>query len=168
MFGPDICGSSTKKVHLIFNYDGKNHLLKKNVPCETDEFTHLYTMILHPDNTYTIEIDQKGVATGSLKEDWDMLEPKDIKDPEAKKPAVCSLPIFSFFFSLLTFANRTGLMPRRSLTPRTRNPRDMMTPPPKSPTPRLPSPRTGMMSWMVSGKPPRLPTPSSRESGSPR
>jgi len=87
MFGPDICGSSTKKVHLIFNYNGKNHLLKKNVPCETDEFTHLYTLILHPDNTYEIQIDQKEVAKGSLKEDWDMLEPKEIKDPEAKKPA---------------------------------------------------------------------------------
>jgi len=87
MFGPDICGHSTKKVHLIFNYGGKNHLLKKNVPCETDEFTHLYTLILHPDNTYEIQIDQKEVAKGSLKEDWDILEPKEIKDPEAKKPA---------------------------------------------------------------------------------
>lgn len=87
MFGPDICGHSTKKVHLIFNYNGKNHLLKKNVPCETDEFTHLYTLILHPDNTYEIQIDQKEVAKGSLAEDWDMLEPKEIKDPEAKKPA---------------------------------------------------------------------------------
>jgi len=87
MFGPDICGSSTKKVHLIFNYNGKNHLLKKNVPCESDEFTHLYTLILHPDNTYEIEIDQKEVAKGSLKEDWDILHPKEIKDPKASKPA---------------------------------------------------------------------------------
>jgi len=87
MFGPDICGHSTKKVHLIFNYGGKNHLLKKNVPAETDEFTHLYTLILRPDNTYEIQIDQKEVAKGSLAEDWDMLEPKEIKDPEAKKPA---------------------------------------------------------------------------------
>jgi calreticulin len=87
MFGPDICGSSTKKVHLIFNYKGKNHLLKKNVPCESDTYTHLYTLILHPDNTYEIQIDQKEVAKGSLKEDWDILEPKEIKDPNAKKPA---------------------------------------------------------------------------------
>jgi len=86
MFGPDICGSATKRVHLIFNYNGKNHLLKKNVPAESDEFTHLYTLILHPDNTYEIQIDQKEVAKGSLKEDWDMLEPKMIKDPSAKKP----------------------------------------------------------------------------------
>merc|ERR1712072_971465 len=25
MFGPDICGPGTKKVHVIFNYKGKNH-----------------------------------------------------------------------------------------------------------------------------------------------
>jgi len=87
MFGPDICGSSTKKVHLIFNYKGKNHLLKKSVPAESDIFTHLYTLILHPDNTYEIQIDQKEVAKGSLREDWDLLQAKQIKDPQAKKPS---------------------------------------------------------------------------------
>jgi len=87
MFGPDICGSSTKKVHLIFNYKGKNHLLKKNVPAESDTFTHLYTLILHPDNTYEIQIDLKEVAKGNLKDDWDLLAPKQIKDPNSKKPA---------------------------------------------------------------------------------
>jgi len=87
MFGPDICGSSTKKVHLIFNYKGKNHLLKKNVPAESDTFTHLYTMILHPDNTYEIQIDLKEVAKGNLKDDWDLLAAKQIKDPSAKKPS---------------------------------------------------------------------------------
>merc|ERR1711881_779845 len=29
MFGPDICGPGTKKVHVIFNYKGKNLLTKK-------------------------------------------------------------------------------------------------------------------------------------------
>merc|ERR1712216_891389 len=28
MFGPDICGYSTKRVHVIFTYKGKNHLIK--------------------------------------------------------------------------------------------------------------------------------------------
>jgi len=87
MFGPDICGSSTKKIHLIFNYKGENHLLKKNVPAETDQVTHLYTLILHPDNTYEIQVDQKEVAKGSLTEDWDLLKPKQIKDPKASKPS---------------------------------------------------------------------------------
>lgn len=87
MFGPDICGSSTKKVHVIFNYKGKNHLIKKNIPAESDTFTHLYTLILHPDNTYEVQIDSKEVAKGSIAEDWDILEPKKINDPDAKKPA---------------------------------------------------------------------------------
>jgi len=31
MFGPDICGPGTKKVHVIFNYKGKNLLVKKDI-----------------------------------------------------------------------------------------------------------------------------------------
>jgi calreticulin len=86
MFGPDICGSSTKKVHLIFNYKGKNHLISKNVPCESDEASHLYTLIVKPDNTYEIRIDNKQKASGKLEEDFDFLAPKKIKDPKLSKP----------------------------------------------------------------------------------
>jgi len=86
MFGPDICGQ-TKRTHLIFTNKGKNYLIKKEIKAETDEFTHLYTLIVHPDNTYQVNIDDKEVAKGSLKEDWDILPPKEIKDPNAKKPA---------------------------------------------------------------------------------
>lgn len=32
--GPDICGYSTKKVHVIFNYKGTNHLIKKEIKCK--------------------------------------------------------------------------------------------------------------------------------------
>jgi len=46
MFGPDICGHSTKKTHVIFNYKDQNHLVKKEPKCETDEFTHLYTLVV--------------------------------------------------------------------------------------------------------------------------
>jgi calreticulin len=87
MFGPDICGSSTRKVHVIFTNKGKNHLIKKEISCETDEFTHLYTLTVKSDNTYTVQIDGKEVAKGSLKEDWDILPPKEIKDPKASKPS---------------------------------------------------------------------------------
>uniref|UniRef100_A0A671LM68 Calreticulin n=1 Tax=Sinocyclocheilus anshuiensis TaxID=1608454 RepID=A0A671LM68_9TELE len=86
MFGPDICGYSTKKVHVIFNYKGKNHLIKKEIKCKDDELTHLYTLILNPDQTYEVKIDNEKVESGSLEEDWDFLPPKKIKDPEAKKP----------------------------------------------------------------------------------
>uniref|UniRef100_A0AAR2M3N5 Calreticulin n=1 Tax=Pygocentrus nattereri TaxID=42514 RepID=A0AAR2M3N5_PYGNA len=86
MFGPDICGYSTKKVHVIFNYKGQNHLIKKEIRCKDDEHTHLYTLILHPDQTYEVKINNEKVESGSLEEDWDFLPPKKIKDPEAKKP----------------------------------------------------------------------------------
>ncbi|XP_067824139.1 calreticulin 3a [Heptranchias perlo] len=86
MFGPDICGYSTKKVHVIFNYKGKNHLIKKDIKCKDDELTHLYTLVVKPDQTYEVKIDNAKVESGSLEDDWDFLPSKMIKDPEAKKP----------------------------------------------------------------------------------
>jgi len=87
MFGPDICGSSTRKVHVIFTNKGKNHLIKKTISPETDEFTHIYRLVVNPDNTYKVFVDGKQKETGSLEEDWDILPEKQIKDPDAKKPA---------------------------------------------------------------------------------
>lgn len=87
MFGPDICGSTTKKTHVIFNYKGENKLITKEPRCETDEFTHLYTLILHPDNSYEVQIDGAEVQSGELKEDFTFLAPREIKDPSKSKPA---------------------------------------------------------------------------------
>merc|ERR1712086_256941 len=87
MFGPDICGSSTKKTHVIFNYKGKNLDKKKEVRAESDTLSHLYTLIVKPDNTYEVQIDMSKVDSGSLNDGWDFLEPKQIRDPEEKKPS---------------------------------------------------------------------------------
>ena len=87
MFGPDICGGS-KHTHVIFtDKDGKN-LLRTNklTSVGTDELTHLYTLIVHSDNTYEVLLDLESVASGELEEDWDFLPPKEIHDPEATKP----------------------------------------------------------------------------------
>jgi len=86
MFGPDICGPGTKKVHVIFQYKGKNLLIKKDIRCKDDVDTHVYTLIVKPDNTYSVLIDNKEAQTGSLEEHWDFLEPKEIKDPSQSKP----------------------------------------------------------------------------------
>jgi len=87
MFGPDYCGYSTKKVHVIFSNNGKNHLIKKEIKPKEDQLTHVYTLVVHPDNTYQVYIDLEEAAKGSLTEDWDLLPPKSIKDPSAKKPS---------------------------------------------------------------------------------
>merc|ERR1712203_910233 len=74
--------------HLIFNYKGKNVLKKSDLSYkqEGEGTSHLYTMILKPDNTVRVEIDQEKIYEGSIKEDWEVLKPKEITDPEDKKP----------------------------------------------------------------------------------
>lgn len=83
---PDICGSKNL-VHVIFNYKGKNHDFKKTITAPTDTLTHVYTLIVKPDQTYQVLIDSEEKAAGNLLEDWDFLPPKTIKDPNASKPA---------------------------------------------------------------------------------
>lgn len=137
MFGPDICGYSTKKVHAILTYNDTNHLIKKDVPCETDQLSHVYTFILRPDATYSILIDNVEKQTGSLYSDWDLLPPKKIKDPEAKKVTSSVLPCICFIFScsfgtLLIILNlpphysdslKTGMTKNSSLILKIRNQR---------------------------------------------
>merc|ERR1712186_244403 len=88
MFGPDKCGY-TKRTHLIFSYKGKNVLKKSDLDYkqEGEGTSHLYRMVLKPDNTVRVEIDQKEIYEGSIKEDWEVLKPKEISDPEDKKPS---------------------------------------------------------------------------------
>jgi calreticulin len=88
MFGPDVCGTSNKKTHVILHSNEKNDnlLIKREVSTETDDLTHLYTLVVNPDNTFQVLIDNKSVRKGSLEDEFDFLAPKEIKDPDAKKP----------------------------------------------------------------------------------
>merc|ERR1719379_2882765 len=43
-------------------------------------------MVLKPDNTVRVEIDEEKIYEGSIKEDWEVLKPKEIPDPDDKKP----------------------------------------------------------------------------------
>jgi len=72
---------------VIFTYKGKNLLIKKEIPCETDRLTHVYTLIVHPDNTYEVRIDGSKKESGKLEDDFDFLAPKKIKDPNVSKPS---------------------------------------------------------------------------------
>ncbi|NXA47172.1 CLGN protein, partial [Nothocercus julius] len=97
MFGPDKCGEDYK-LHFIFRhknpktgeYDEKHAKqsgsdLKKFY---TDKKTHLYTLVLKPDDTFEMLIDQSVVSKGSLLEDMvpPVNPPKEIEDPNDKKP----------------------------------------------------------------------------------
>jgi len=88
MFGPDKCGYN-KRTHLIFNYKGKNVLKKSDLSYKQDGdgTSHLYTLVVKPDNTVLVEVDQEKLYEGSIKEDWEVLKPKTINDPDDKKPS---------------------------------------------------------------------------------
>uniref|UniRef100_A0A0E0DTN3 Calreticulin n=1 Tax=Oryza meridionalis TaxID=40149 RepID=A0A0E0DTN3_9ORYZ len=86
MFGPDICGDQTKKLHLILSYQGQNYPIKKDLKCETDKLTHFYTFILRPDASYSLLVDNREREFGSMYTDWDILPPRKIKESNAKKP----------------------------------------------------------------------------------
>ncbi|NWT87365.1 CLGN protein, partial [Lanius ludovicianus] len=97
MFGPDKCGEDYK-LHFIFRhknpktgeYDEK-HAERPDVDLKKfylDKKTHLYTLVLKPDDTFEILIDQTVVSKGNLHEN--MIPPvnpsKEIEDPTDKKP----------------------------------------------------------------------------------
>merc|ERR1711990_1395851 len=88
MFGPDKCGY-TKRTHLIFNYKGKNVLKKSDLAYKQGEdwgVSHLYTLTVKADNTVTVAVDEEELYSGNMKDDWELLKPKIIADPDDKKP----------------------------------------------------------------------------------
>jgi len=86
MFGPDQCGYN-KRVHVIFGYKGKNLVWKKEPRYPDDKLTHVYTLVVKPDNTYELYVDQEKKESGSLEADWSFLEPKEVDDLSDKKPS---------------------------------------------------------------------------------
>merc|ERR1712194_697105 len=54
---------------------------------EGEGTSHVYRLVLKADNTVRVEIDQEEIYSGSLVEDWELLAPKEIKDPDDKKPS---------------------------------------------------------------------------------
>uniref|UniRef100_A0A3B5M3A9 Uncharacterized protein n=1 Tax=Xiphophorus couchianus TaxID=32473 RepID=A0A3B5M3A9_9TELE len=97
MFGPDKCGEDYK-LHFIFRHKNplnkdmeEKHAKRADVDLKkfyTDKKTHLYTLVLNPDNSYEMFIDQSSVSRGNLL--YDMVPPvnppKEIDDPNDSKP----------------------------------------------------------------------------------
>lgn len=89
MFGPDMCGYDVNRVHVIFNHKGENLLREPDIKLDhnvKNAFTHLYTLVLRKDKTYSVLVDLEEVASGSLWDDWKFPQ-KLIPDPNDKKPA---------------------------------------------------------------------------------
>lgn len=94
MFGPDKCGS-TNKVHFIFRHvnpqtgDVIEHHLVNPPTIKQSKTTALYTLIIEPDNSFSIRINGEEVKGGSLLSDFTPpVNPfKEIDDPHDTKPA---------------------------------------------------------------------------------
>lgn len=61
--------------------------LPHTTSCLVDGYTHLYTLIIRPDQTYEVKIDNEVAALGNLEDDLDFLPPRKINDPAVKKPS---------------------------------------------------------------------------------
>ncbi|CAG5005743.1 unnamed protein product [Parnassius apollo] len=97
MFGPDKCGNDNK-LHFIFRHQNpkngtieEKHSKKPSQRLDDiykDKEPHLYTLIVRPDNTFSILVDNKEVNAGSLLEDFTppVNPPEEIDDPNDKKP----------------------------------------------------------------------------------
>ena len=93
MFGPDKCGH-TNKVHFIINhkspttgeYEEKH--LSSPPTARISKTTELYTLIVKPDNTFTIKQNGEVVKEGNLSEDFTppFNPPAEIEDLNDSKP----------------------------------------------------------------------------------
>lgn len=94
MFGPDRCGT-TNKVHFIFRHvnpvDGSIEEKHMNTPpaAVMDQKTNLYTLIVRPDNSFEVLINNVSAKAGSLLTDMSPpVNPAEtIADPTDSKPA---------------------------------------------------------------------------------
>nr|XP_020494017.1 calnexin-like [Labrus bergylta] len=97
MFGPDKCGEDYK-LHFIFRHKNpktgefeEKHAKKPDADLRTyftDKKTHLYTLVVNPDNTFEVLVDQTVVNSGSLLTDMTppVNPPSEIEDPDDQKP----------------------------------------------------------------------------------
>ncbi|XP_076653263.1 calnexin isoform X3 [Halictus rubicundus] len=97
MFGPDKCGND-HKLRFIFRHKNplngsieEKHCKKPRERLEDyfkDKQSHLYTLIVRPDNSFEIKVDNKVVNSGSLLDDFTppVNPPLEIEDPTDVQP----------------------------------------------------------------------------------
>jgi calnexin len=92
MFGPDRCGS--ERIHFIYQHFHPirrrffQKALRDPPAPPIDLFSHLYTLVIRPNATFSIWVDNEEKRNGSLFFDFvpPLLEPREIADPEDRRP----------------------------------------------------------------------------------
>lgn len=88
MFGPDICGKDSK-IQFILDKAEVGYIWGKKHTAPNDKLNHFYTFALYPNETYEVYLDAKLIQQGIIAKDWNWEVPKEIPDPNDKKPEVC-------------------------------------------------------------------------------
>lgn len=94
MFGPDFNGPKKIVSFYFFHENPKTHFkveksLKNPPKPRRDDLNHLYTLIVRPNGTYSILIDNEYVMNGEFMDSFNppIIPPKQIPDPNVKKPS---------------------------------------------------------------------------------
>lgn len=87
MFGPDRC-HQLGRTHLVFQYDGRSVPKKYDIGWKQDpQFRNtLYRLAIFPNNTARVDIDMEKRYLGDMRNDWEIIEPKRIPDPDDEMP----------------------------------------------------------------------------------
>ena len=70
-FGPDICGPSFRRVHVVITYNGTEYETNHPLGFVKDSFTHSYTLIIRRNNTFAVLIDGEIADEATLDERFD-------------------------------------------------------------------------------------------------
>merc|ERR1740121_126172 len=71
MFGPDRCGYK-EQTHVIFTHDGFQCKKKEEIRYKQRDvgISHLYRLVLRPDDTVLVQVDDEDLYNGSIIADW--------------------------------------------------------------------------------------------------
>ncbi|VDM96104.1 unnamed protein product [Thelazia callipaeda] len=97
LFGPDKCGAKSSILFIVRFRNPKNGTISehhakqpsKSVSTYFDDHkTHLYTLIIRPDESFTVLVDESKIMSGSLINDLEpsITPPTSIDDPKDEKP----------------------------------------------------------------------------------
>jgi hypothetical protein len=76
MFGPDLYSPTHRDLQLIMKFGNVTKRTKTMMRAPMDNFTHLYSLIIKPSNTFEVMIDRDVVLSGLLRDEFDCLGPR--------------------------------------------------------------------------------------------
>jgi calreticulin len=87
MFGPDVCGATFQRTHVILGHKGEHHPTLHPLNCIKDHLTHSYTLIIRANNTYEVYIDGEVIDASTVDDRFAVPAASVIPDPTDRKPA---------------------------------------------------------------------------------